>query len=223
VGFVDLVRSHLEGGFASMRPRCEIHPIDDLVVASWTELLGFTPIATVHESVWKVLVVLGDVRDPWWEERSEEAYQMMLAAESETLAVANHVDPYDTLLFDRDTIHQARQLPNATVLAPPRPLIEEVVPLTKALNALLEHAAFRTRLEEVPTAPTVVDSPALTPHLQARARQAITDLKATKAQLGKNRALKRLSESDAAQVAAAVDTNAGAPAILDEIERVTGQ
>lgn len=223
MGLVDLVRSHLGGEFASMRPRCEIHPIDDLVVASWTKALGFAPIATVHESAWKVLVVLGDVRDRWWEERSEETYQLMLAAESETLAVADHVDPYDTLLFDRDTIHQARQLPNATVLAPPRPLIEEVVPMTKALNTLLEHAAFRTRLAEVPTAPTVVDPPSLTPHLQVRARQAITNLRAAKAQLGKNRALKRLSESDAVQVAAAVDTTAGASAILDEIERVTGQ
>jgi hypothetical protein len=216
----ETVRHHLLNELVRLRSRCEIHPLDDQFVARAAVPAGFLPVATVHESAWKVFVVLGDVRTPWWEHGFEGAYDLMLAAEAETLAVAEADPPHDCVLFDLNTMHPAFERPIAAVPASPRPLFGELAPVVKALYALLETASFRTQLDAIPAKPSTIDAAALTPRLDRHMKDAIANLKGMRAQTGKNRALKGLTEQDAVDVAAGDrDT---LDAFLARIDEVTG-
>jgi hypothetical protein len=213
------VYDHLLNELAPRRPRCEIHHLDDQFVAQAAAQAGFLPVATVHESAWKVLVVLGEVRSAWWEESFRGAYDLMLTAGAETFAVAEADPPHDCVLFELNTMHPAFERPVAATPASPRPLFGQVAPVVKALDALLENT-FRTEFDSIPAKPSTIDPAALTQRLDGHMKNAVTKLKGMRAQTGKNRALKGLTEQDAVEVAAG--DRDSLDAFLARIEEVTG-
>lgn len=213
---VEALRSDLLG---RRGPGCQLRPLlDDLSLGSFARLNGCVPVVVVSELTTSILLITGADRVAWVVENQGDASKLLRLSRATVLAVAEPLRPFDTWLFEERHVHPAFELPKATALVPPRPM-SGAKPLVKALYDYFEDDVFAVE----PVAPLAPESRPrdLSPYLEAKARLRLDALRATRAQLTKNTALKSLAPSDADALAHALDTAGDIEQLLGMLERIT--
>lgn len=185
-------------------PSCELRTVlDDLLLGSFAQTKGCVPVVVVSELTASLLVITGVDPFAWVVENQGDASKLLRLSRATALAIAEQLRPFDTWLFEERHLHPARELPQASAVVAPRPM-SGPKPLVKALYDYFEDDVFAVE----PVAPFTPDSSQrdLSPYLEAKARSRLEALRATRAQLTKNTALKGLAPPDADALADALGT-----------------
>ncbi len=199
------------GGQCSVVP-----PTDDRAVA-FALRSGWDLVATVTELTCTVVVFT--TQKPVDDVLSEQSAARQLAdlADATTIAAVGREAPHLTALFERPDLLDALETPRAGPNpVGPRPCYEPM-PVLDALFKYLERRALVSELDAEPTpAPPTVDREEM---IARHTRQAIADLRSTRAQKEKRLALQALSDADAETVASSI---ADAHDVDDLLRRLRG-
>lgn len=213
---VEALRSDLLG---RRGPGCELRTVlDDLLLGSFAQLSGCVPVVVVSELNASILLITGVDPVAWVVENQGDASKLLRRSRATALAIAEQLRPFDTWLFEERHLHPALELPQAMAPVAPRPM-SGAKPLVKALYDYFEDDVFAVD----PVAPLAAESNQreLSPYLEAKARSRLDALRATRAQLTKNTALKSLAPSDADAVAAALETAGDIEQLLGMLDGIT--
>ena len=194
----EAVNSLLKVELAGRRgDRCKVEPFWHVPVLA----PDFRLVAHVHELDCRIVVAFGS-----WVQRPQPEWdsisQFVLDVGGTTLAMTGTPEPFETALFELRHLHPAFELPDASTVRPPRPFFAPR-PLLKALDHYLDIAVFHDSASNEQVHPSS-QPPAVEPFLPVFAAQAISNRRSMRAQLGKNRALKGLNDSDASHIAEAL-------------------
>jgi hypothetical protein len=214
------MRDELSADLATRRGAwCEVTKVDEFLVGSLARSMSLLPVATVQELTCRVLVVSSDIGPTWATINPQDAYKLLLQSGASTLAVAAQREPYDTCIFEPPLLREAFELPDAGTKLPPR-AIWEARPMIKALFDYLDDGVLK--IEPASPPQRAPSTPDLSAHLPTQTQAAIEDLKKIRSMQGKHRALKRLSDQDAVQLATALSVSDHLDDVLDRIEQITG-
>lgn len=212
------LRDHIRHDLLWRRgPNCQVDDVDEFAVGSYAHGITIQPVVRIREVGCVVLLVTGERGADWVLENGEVASLILQTGGATALAVAEPLDPYDTCLFERSDLRYSYELPLAAVKSPPR-IGTVAEPLVKALDTYLDRSAYEVQVGEPIAHPSTTPDPS--PHLVRNARTYIASLKATRATMGKNRALKNLTEADADAVAAALASAADFDDLTARLDQV---
>jgi hypothetical protein len=197
---------------------CHVQMVDELLVGSFAHSTSLRPVASIQELDRRVLVVTAVTEPDWAIDHPHDAYKLLLRVGASTLAVAMPFEPYYTKVFEPPLLCDAYELPDAHVRLPPHALWE-ARPMVKALFDYLEVGVFKVDHDSPPKPPP--GNPDLSTHLHRQARAAVDSLRSIRATLGKHRALKNLTETDADDLAAALAESTDLDGVVARIKEIT--
>lgn len=220
---VSHIRLELKADLATRRPGlCQVLPLEGPVVGSFARTMRLLPTAFVQEVTCKMLVFTAV---PAVEHRPsfdvEAAYDLLLSTGADCVAITGPDEPYQADVFVAPLLRSGFDLPRADHRGGPRPMYTSR-PLLKAVFDYLEDDAFPIEDDALP-ADGQPPSPDLVRFFAVRSRDAITELKALRAQKGKNVALKALSvDADGMALHQALATYGSLDDLLNRLEDITG-
>lgn len=223
---VEGMRSDLVAGIDT-QPRFWRHIGDvDRELVRYARPLHLRPVANVRALDCTVLIVVSATEGGTeFDVNYEGAYQLMVTAGASLLAIAAPFEPYSTEVFRLSSLRSAYELPRATELQGPRAMWEPR-PLIDAVNDYFyvdvfpveDVDVFPVESEQGPLAPS---NPDLTPFLRSHAQSAFAELRSTRAQKAKNRALKGLSGADEQALVEALEGCEDLGGLLARIVEIT--
>ena len=183
-------------------PQCAVAPPTDDRLVAFALRAGWDLVATITELTCTVVVFATEhpVDDVLAHQSS--ALRLTDLTDATTIAAVGWEAPHPTALFERPDLLEALETPRAGPnTVGPRPW-NEPLPMLDALFKYLERRALVSEIDAEPTA----TAPTVDRHelFERHARQAIADLRTTRAQRDKRLALHALSDADADVVASSI-------------------
>lgn len=220
---VSHIRFELEADLSTRRPGlCKVLPLEGPLVGSFARTMRLLPTASVQEVTCKMLVF---TVEPAVKHRPrfdmEAAYDLLLSTGADSVAITGPDEPYQADVFVAPLLRPGYDLPRADHRTDPRAAYTSR-PLLRAVFDYLQGDAFPIE-HEAPPSDEQPASPDLVSFFAIRSRDAITKLKAIRAQKGKNVALKALSvDADGMALHQALATYESLDDLLNRLEDITG-